>query len=162
MKEGTKYDKGKLRLSEMFIDFKIAMKELCRVWEFGANKYEKSNWKKLDNPVDRYTNAMLRHLIAEDDNLVDDESGLLHAAHIAFNALARLHFILLGTIPKNHTVIQKGLYSIPKGKAVTYDDIHDAVMEHYASPPISIDPDCIDARPGSITPMEWSEGGVNG
>lgn len=93
MKEGTKYDNGKLRLAEMIIDFKIPMEELCKVWEFGANKYEKSNWKKLENPIDRYTNALLRHLLAEEANLVDDESKILHAAHIAFNALARLHFI---------------------------------------------------------------------
>ena len=139
MKEGTKYDDGKLRLAEMIIDFKIPIEELCKVWEFGANKYEKSNWKKLANPIDRYTNAMLRHLLAEETNLVDDESGLLHAAHIAFNALARLHFILLETIPKNPTLIQKGLYSIPKNKAVTYEDVRDAVM---------------DARPGTITPIE--------
>jgi len=91
--EGTKYDTNKPRLGEMIIDFKEPLLELCNVWEFGADKYEKSNWKKLDNGIDRYTNALLRHLVAEEDNLYDDESKLLHAAHIAFNALARLYFI---------------------------------------------------------------------
>ena len=134
MKEGTKYDNGKLRLAEMFIDFKIPMEELCKVWEFGANKYEKSNWKKLQNPIDRYTNAMLRHLIAEETNLVDDESKLLHAAHIAFNALARLYFIV-------------------RNKDVDYS-VH-------LSPPIE-GPNEINIRPGTITPMEWQEGGKHG
>ena len=90
---GIKYDKNKPRLAEMIIDFKEPLESLCQVWEFGANKYGKSNWKQLDNGVERYTNALLRHLIAEDDNLFDDETKLLHAAHIAFNALARLYFI---------------------------------------------------------------------
>lgn len=92
--EGIKYDDGKPRLAEMIIDFKEPLLELCKVWEFGANKYSKSNWKQVDNGKDRYTNAMLRHLVQEDDCLVDDESKLLHASHIAFNSLARLYFII--------------------------------------------------------------------
>ena len=78
----------------MIIDFKEPLLELCKVWEFGADKYSKSNWKQVANGRDRYTNAMLRHLVQEDDNPVDNESRLLHASHIAFNALARLYFIL--------------------------------------------------------------------
>ena len=91
---GIKYDTGKPRLAEMIIDFKEPLLQLCKVWEFGANKYEKSNWKLVDNGKDRYTNAMLRHLVQEEDFLFDDESKLLHASHIAFNALARLYFIV--------------------------------------------------------------------
>lgn len=94
MEEGIKYDTDKPRLAEMIIDFKEPLLALCKVWEFGANKYSKSNWKLVDNGKDRYTNAMLRHLVQEEDNPVDDESLLLHASHIAFNALARLYFIL--------------------------------------------------------------------
>ena len=94
METGTKYDEGKPRLAEMIVDFKEPLLELCKCWTFGANKYSKSNWKKVDNGKDRYTNAMLRHLVQEDNNPVDDESELLHASHIAFNALARLYFIL--------------------------------------------------------------------
>jgi hypothetical protein len=94
MGEGIKYDDGKPRLAEMVIDFKDSLLELCKVWEFGANKYSKSNWKLVDNGETRYTNALLRHLIQEEDSPVDDESHLLHASHIAFNALARLYFIL--------------------------------------------------------------------
>lgn len=94
MSEGLKFDKGKPRLAEMIIDFRIPLEEVCRVWEFGADKYEKSNWKKVDNAIDRYTNAMLRHLVAEDNNTFDDESKLKHAAHVAWNALARLHFLM--------------------------------------------------------------------
>lgn len=93
MAEGIKFDGGKPRLAEMIIDFKDPLLEMCKVWEFGAWKYGKSNWKELDNGIDRYTNALLRHLVAEEDDLFDEESKYLHAAHIAFNALARLYFI---------------------------------------------------------------------
>lgn len=106
MSEGIKYDSNKPRLAEMIIDFKEPLLQLCKVWEFGANKYEKSNWKLVENGKDRYTNAMLRHLVQEEDFLFDDESKLLHASHIAFNALARLYFIIeslkLGTPNTSH------------------------------------------------------------
>lgn len=92
--EGIKYDKGKPRVAEMMIDFRAPLLEVCKVWGFGADKYAKSNWQLVDNAHDRYTNAMLRHLLAEEDSSYDDESKLLHAAHVAWNALARLHFIL--------------------------------------------------------------------
>ena len=94
MEEGIKYDSGKPRIAEMIIDFADPLVEVSKVWSFGANKYTKSNWKKVDNAIDRYTNAMLRHLIAEQDQLRDSESELIHAAHVAWNALARLHFIV--------------------------------------------------------------------
>lgn len=93
MEDGIKHDNNKPRLGEMVCDFKLPMLELCKVWEFGANKYSKSNWKGLKDGTDRYTNAMIRHLVDEVDDLYDKESGYLHAAHIAFNALARLYFI---------------------------------------------------------------------
>lgn len=94
--EGIKHDQGKRRLGEMIIDFADSLQAVCGVWEFGADKYEKSNWKYVENAKDRYTNAMLRHLIAEETEIIDSESELLHATHVAWNALARLHFILKG------------------------------------------------------------------
>ena len=92
--EGIKYDADKPRVAEMVIDFGDAMLELSKVWSFGADKYDKSNWKFVENGKDRYTNALLRHLIAEGENQYDDESKLLHATHVAWNALARLWFII--------------------------------------------------------------------
>ena len=94
MEKGIKYDSGKLRLAEMMQDFRVPLSAVCKVWEFGADKYAKSNWQLVDNAIDRYTNAMLRHLMTEVQQPYDDESELLHAAHVAWNALARLHFIV--------------------------------------------------------------------
>lgn len=122
MEVGTKYDDGKPRLAEMVIDFKKPLLELCKVWEFGANKYSKSNWKLVDNGKDRYTNAMLRHLLQEDDNPIDDESGLPHASHIAFNALARLYFILQEKRFKSVAMDESGIIHIEPGGTVSSED----------------------------------------
>ena len=51
--KGIKHDNGKLRLAEMIIDFKEPLQELCKVWEFGAGKYGKSNWKEVENGNDK-------------------------------------------------------------------------------------------------------------
>ena len=93
-KEGIKYDSNKPRLAEMIISFREALTELCKVYEFGLNKYGKDNFRELENGKNRYLNALIRHMVAEEDNPVDKESGISHSAHMAFNALAYLFFDL--------------------------------------------------------------------
>ena len=90
--EGKKYDTGKPRIYEMIEDFKEPLIEVAKVWAFGADKYAKHNWSYVDNAIDRYSNALLRHMLEGEDK--DDESGLLHASHVAWNAIARLYFII--------------------------------------------------------------------
>ena len=92
MKEGTKYDGGKTRVTEFILDFAPELMEVAKVWEFGANKYAKSNWKKVENGKERYMNALFRHLLQSETEPVDSESGLSHTVHAIFNALAVLHF----------------------------------------------------------------------
>jgi hypothetical protein len=49
----------------------------------------------VPNGIDRYTDAAYRHLLKEaQGEMVDPDSKLLHAAHTAWNALARLDLIL--------------------------------------------------------------------
>ena len=92
---GTKLDEGKPRVGEMIQDFSIPLEYVAKIWAFGADKYSKGNWKCVENGFNRYSNAMVRHLMAESDGPgVDSESELLHAGHVAWNALARLHFLL--------------------------------------------------------------------
>lgn len=91
---GTKYDTGKPRIGEMIKDFGIPLLEVCKVWEFGTVKYSKSNWKKVDGGEDRYTNAMIRHFLAEDEEGIDAETEIEHYAHLAWNALSRIKFIM--------------------------------------------------------------------
>ena len=50
---------------------------------------------EVPDGVNRYTDALARHLLAEAiGEKVDPESGLYHAAHAAWNALARLDLML--------------------------------------------------------------------
>lgn len=94
---GMKFDADKPRLGEMFLDFNIPLEQVARVWDFGTKKYGKGNWQYVTNARNRYTNALLRHLAAETKSDWDSETQLLHAAHVAWNALARLHFIIQAT-----------------------------------------------------------------
>jgi hypothetical protein len=67
-----------------------ALMEVIKVGTFGAAKYTDDGWKSVPNGFNRYSDAMLRHIFKE---LIGEthckDSGLLHAAHAAWNALAR-------------------------------------------------------------------------
>lgn len=71
------------------------IKEIVKVFHFGAKKYAPNTWQNLDNGYDRYKAAMIRHLVAyEEGEKVDGESGLHPLSHMAWNALAMLYFAL--------------------------------------------------------------------
>lgn len=77
---GMKFDGGKR-------DFTLlpwaSVEEIVKVLEFGAQKYERDNWKKVEDAQHRYTKAALRHLVAYTQGEVNDpESGLPHLAHL--------------------------------------------------------------------------------
>jgi hypothetical protein len=93
---GAKVDAGKNRLGLVLLDFSLPLIEVGKVGTFGANKYSDSGWMQVPNAESRYTDAMFRHLFKEAAGEVyDTDSGLLHSAHAAWNALAILHFKLL-------------------------------------------------------------------
>lgn len=92
---GAKLDSGKLRASLVLGAFSLALQEVCAVGTYGANKYSPNGWLSVDNGVERYTDAMLRHYLKEaQGEVLDNESGLFHAAQVAWNALARLELML--------------------------------------------------------------------
>jgi hypothetical protein len=92
---GAKLDAGKNRCALVIGGFSSALWQVSRVGTFGAAKYTPNGWKEVEGGIDRYTDAMARHLLAEAmGEELDSESGLLHAAHAAWNALARLELIL--------------------------------------------------------------------
>ncbi len=87
----VKHDNGKTRPSLVLLSMSRALQSVSEVATFGADKYTDDGWREVPDGVRRYTDAMLRHLLAEASGEVNDpESGLPHAAHIAWNALARL------------------------------------------------------------------------
>lgn len=89
---GAKLDAGKPDMS-LLIDFSAALKEVARVGDYGAIKYSRGGWLQVPCGYDRYTSAMLRHTLVNEP--IDAESELLHAAHAAWNALARLELLLI-------------------------------------------------------------------
>lgn len=92
---GAKLDAGKIRCALVIGGFSAALWQVSRVGTFGAAKYTPNGWKEVEGGIDRYTDAMARHLLAEAmGEEFDSESKLLHAAHAAWNALARLELIL--------------------------------------------------------------------
>ena len=89
---GTKLDTGKPKLADMLICFKDVLPELCKIYEFGVNKYGEGNWKLVENGEQRFKNALIRHFVSNTE--FDEETGCLESAHIAYNALMVLWFEL--------------------------------------------------------------------
>ena len=92
---GIKLDQGKPRASLVVHGFARALLSVSEVATFGAEKYTANGWVSVPNGLERYTDAMYRHLLAEAAGQhCDAESGLVHAAHAAWCALARLELML--------------------------------------------------------------------
>ena len=93
---GAKLDNGKAPVWRGAIAyFPNAIRNVSAVSAFGASKYTWNGWRTVPDGVSRYTDAMARHLMAEaSGEIKDPDSALLHAAHVAWNALARLELML--------------------------------------------------------------------
>jgi hypothetical protein len=76
---GKKFDNGKPRWS--LLPWR-EVQQIVDVLTFGAEKYDVDNWKHVDNYVDRYSSALMRHLTAWfQGERRDRESGFSHLAH---------------------------------------------------------------------------------
>lgn len=92
---GAKLDAGKRRDGLVLLAFARALAEVSKVGTYGAQKYTENGWIDVPDGVSRYTDAMLRHMLAEaSGEAADKDTGLLHAAHAAWNALARLDLMV--------------------------------------------------------------------
>ena len=90
MTGGQKHDAEKPRMDLLPFE---ALEEVAKVLTLGARKYSDNGWQNVENAESRYLAALLRHLAArERGEKFDAESGLLHAAHMATNALFILWF----------------------------------------------------------------------
>lgn len=80
----AKADAGKAKLT--LVPRKIIW-DIAKVREYGTNKYhnDPENWKRVEK--ERYKNAAYRHFLAylDDENSVDEESGIKHLHHLACN-----------------------------------------------------------------------------
>jgi hypothetical protein len=102
---GSKLDAGKSPIVRGLLDyFPRACMEVAKVSAFGANKYAWKGWETVPDGVNRYGDAAARHVVYEAiEGLFDQDSGLLHAAHMSWNSLARLELML-------REIANKGLY----------------------------------------------------
>lgn len=86
---GERKNEGKIRfdLLEPF-----AIEQLAKVFTIGASKYSPNNWLK-GMPWSNITASLKRHLSEYEKGIdFDQETNLLHAAHIAWNAMALLSY----------------------------------------------------------------------
>lgn len=93
--KGAKLDAGKNRLGLVLGSFANALSAVGSVGTYGANKYTDNGWLSVPNGVERYTDAMLRHVFSDlGGEKRDPDTELLHAAHACWNSLARLELML--------------------------------------------------------------------
>ncbi len=79
--QGSKFDYGKLRWDLLPI---AEIEDIVKILTFGAIKYAPNNWQLVDNGIERYYAALMRHLVAwRKGELIDQESGESHLSHAA-------------------------------------------------------------------------------
>ncbi len=92
---GAKLDAGKVRMDLLLADFPRALRAVAEVATAGAAKYTDHGWRRASAGQRRDTAALGRHLLDEPCGEIHDAgTGLPHAAHTAWNALARLELAL--------------------------------------------------------------------
>lgn len=116
--KGVKLDDGKPRLDLVLGGFATALWGVGLVGTFGANKYTDNGWKEVDNAIERYLSALLRHYLSyKNGEEIDPESHLPHLAHIAWNSLAVLELYMRIKNAREKKLdfdpLAGGLYEIP-------------------------------------------------
>ena len=84
---GVKHDQGKV-MGQLLGDFSRALLGVAEVGTFGANKYTRGGWLSVPEGEQRYYDALWRHLLQANQTDKDEESGLTHLEHAAWNILA--------------------------------------------------------------------------
>ena len=90
---GAKLDDGKIKAGVLG-QFARALMRVAEVGTFGAIKYTRGGWQSVENGEERYEDAKWRHLLNGYMSEIDPDFGLEHAAHEAWNALAKLELML--------------------------------------------------------------------
>jgi len=92
---GAKLDAGQIRPDLILSGMPRALLAVSEVATFGIGKYSENGWLSVPDGIKRYTAAMDRHRLKEGIEPLDGDSELRHAAHLAWNALARLELMLI-------------------------------------------------------------------
>lgn len=92
---GAKLDAGKSPVFRGLLDyFPRACLAVADVSAAGAQKYAWKGWESVPDGVNRYSDALVRHIINESIEGEFDPDGFLHKAQQAWNALAALELYL--------------------------------------------------------------------
>ncbi|PCI54206.1 MAG: hypothetical protein COB36_10980 [Alphaproteobacteria bacterium] len=95
---GAKLDAGKAPIFRGVLNyFPLAIAAVAEVSQKGAEKYTWKGWQDVPDGFVRYSDAMCRHVLDEafgDFDNGENGTGCLHAAQVAWNALARLELKL--------------------------------------------------------------------
>lgn len=87
---GAKMDAGKICAGALG-GFSRALLAVAEVSTHGIEKYRRDSWQEVPDGIERYNDAMWRHLLQQGD---DADSGLSHKAHACWNMLAELELTL--------------------------------------------------------------------
>jgi len=95
---GSKLDAGKIAVYQgLFAYFPAACAAVANVSTIGAKKYSWKGWEDVPDGINRYSDALCRHILQESLEGPWDSgeggTGELHAAQVAWNAMARLELI---------------------------------------------------------------------
>lgn len=97
--QGRKKGKNQMELVETGFPNALLMLGEVMTWAAENKGYEPNDWKNLPTPKMSLLGAASRHRVkrlAGQDN--DDESGLSHLSHEAFNVMAQLELLLMGKL----------------------------------------------------------------
>jgi hypothetical protein len=91
---GAKVDAGKCRAGVLDA-FPRALAAVAAIGEFGLQKgYGRDSWLEVENGAQRYRDAFWRHLLQEQTEGLDLQSGLPHRWHTLWNLMASLELEL--------------------------------------------------------------------
>lgn len=93
---GSKADAGKAPVTRGLLGyFPRAVLAVAAVSKCGAEKYSWAGWREVPDGVNRYLDALGRHLAyREIEGEKDKDTGLDHLAQVAWNSLAALELYL--------------------------------------------------------------------
>ena len=143
---GSKLDDGKNMVGLVMQGFRRALLGVSRVGTFGAKKYTKNGWKEVPDGYDRYQDALYRHLLAEG---LDEQSGLPHLYHAAWNLLAMIELKEAGPREVHDCNLSDAAKAHFNGADLLVPAIHCVGKE------IKI------AKSAGMVPVEWTNGQVS-
>lgn len=117
---GLKYDENKLDWDLLPDEL---LEEIVVVLMYGARKYAPNNWQLVEQRRRRYHNALRRHLTRfyRRKEMFDPQTGLLHAAQVAVNAIFLLYDELGQLAERERGGFQRPPVTLPDGSIMTIE-----------------------------------------